>query len=121
MKNTLLLTYSANILVRLLTLNMKNCPIPKNQKMWDPILVIVLKMRPHYSHYRRENATPSSGTSSLASYKEVPPPLPREASLISRRHDQPFLVSVDLDVLKNCSVNHELSNPRLFTRSLKIS
>ena len=41
--------------------------------MCDPILVIVLKMRPHYSHYRRENATPSSSTSSLASYKEVPP------------------------------------------------
>ena len=39
----------------------------KNQKMCDPILVIVLKMRPR-------NATPSSGTLPLASYKEVPPP-----------------------------------------------
>ena len=37
----------------------------KNQKMCDPILVIVLKMWPYYSHYRRENATPSSGTSLL--------------------------------------------------------
>ena len=42
--------------------------------MCDPILVIVLKMRPHYSHYRRENATLSSATSPLASYQEVPPP-----------------------------------------------
>ena len=45
----------------------------KNQKMSIPILEIVLKMWPYYSHYRRENATPSSGTSILASYKEVPP------------------------------------------------
>ena len=37
---------------------------PKKQKMCDPILVILLKMRP------------SSGTSPLASYKDVPPPPP---------------------------------------------
>ena len=47
---------------------------PKNPKMWDPILVTLLKMRPHYSQSSRENATPFSGTSPLASYKEVPPP-----------------------------------------------
>ena len=46
---------------------------PKNQKMCDPILVTLLKMQPHYSQSSRENATPSSGTSPLASYKEVPP------------------------------------------------
>ena len=46
---------------------------PKNQKMCDPILVTLLKMRLHYSQSSRENATPSSGTSPLASYKEVPP------------------------------------------------
>ena len=45
----------------------------KNQKMCDPILVTLLKMRPHYSQSSRENATPSSGTSPLASYKEVHP------------------------------------------------
>ena len=45
----------------------------KNQKMCVPILVIVLKMWPYYSHYRHENVTPSSGTSPSASYKEVPP------------------------------------------------
>ena len=43
--------------------------------MCDPILVTLLKMRPHYnSQSSHENATPSSGTSSLAYYKEVPPP-----------------------------------------------
>ena len=36
-------------------------------------------MRPHYSQSSRENATPSSGTSPLASYKEVTPPPPRVA------------------------------------------
>ena len=76
MKNTLLFICSTNILVRLLTVNMKNCLTPKNPKMCDPILVTLLKMRPHYSQSSRENVTPSSGTSSLASHKEVPPPLP---------------------------------------------
>ena len=42
----------------------------EEQKMRDPILVTLLKMRPHYSQSTRENATPSSGTSPLASYKE---------------------------------------------------
>ena len=46
---------------------------PKNPKMCDPILVTLLKMQPHYSQSSCENATPSSGTSSLASYKEPPP------------------------------------------------
>ena len=41
--------------------------------MCDPILVTVFKMRPHYSQSSRKNVTPSSGTSPLASYKEVPP------------------------------------------------
>ena len=40
--------------------------------MSDPILVILLKMGPHYSHSCRENVTPSSGTSPLVSYE--PPP-----------------------------------------------
>ena len=30
-------------------------------------------VRPHYSQSSRENATPSSGTSPLAFYKQVPP------------------------------------------------
>ena len=48
--------------------------LPQNPKMCDPIPVTLLKMWPHYSQYSRENATPSSGTSPLASYKEVPVP-----------------------------------------------
>ena len=63
MKNTLLFFCNTNILVRLLTVNMKNCLTPKNPKMCDPILVTLLKMRPHYSQSGRENATPSSSTS----------------------------------------------------------
>ena len=74
MKNTLLLTYSTNILVPFLTVNMKNCLTPKNTKMCQPILVTLLKMRAHYSQSGLENTTPSSGT--LASYKEVPPASP---------------------------------------------
>ena len=41
--------------------------------MCDHILVTLLKMRPHYSQSSRENATPVSGSSSLASSEEVPP------------------------------------------------
>ena len=41
--------------------------------MSDPIWLTLLKMRPHYSQSSHENATPSSGTSPLASYKEVTP------------------------------------------------
>ena len=40
------------------------------------ILVTLLKMRPHYSQSTRENPTPSSGTSLLTYYMEVPPPPP---------------------------------------------
>ena len=45
---------------------MKNNLTPKNPKMCDPILVTLLKMRPHSSQSSRENATPSSATSPLA-------------------------------------------------------
>ena len=70
MKNALLFICSTNILVRLLTVNMKNCLTPNNPKMCDPIVVTLLKMRPHNSQSSRENATPSSDTSPLASYKK---------------------------------------------------
>ena len=70
MKNALLFICSTNILVRLLTVNMKNCLTPNNPKMCDPIVVTLLKMRPHNSQSGRENATPSSDTSPLASYKK---------------------------------------------------
>ena len=42
--------------------------------MCVPILVTLLKMQSHYSQSSRENETPSSGTSPLANYKEVPSP-----------------------------------------------
>ena len=44
-----------------------------NQKMCNPILVTLLKKRPHYSQSSHKNVTPSSGTSPLTSYKEVAP------------------------------------------------
>ena len=64
MKNALLFTYSKNILVRLLTVNMKNC-LTQESKNVRPLQVTLLKMRPHYSQ--------SSGTSP---YKKVLPPPP---------------------------------------------
>ena len=73
MKNTLLFTDSTNVLVSLLSVNVKNVLTQKNPKMCDPILETPLKMQPLYSQFGRENATPSSDTSPLASYKEVPP------------------------------------------------
>ena len=76
MKNTLLFICSTKILVRLLTVNMKNSLTPENPKMFDPILVTLLKMRPHYSQSSLEKATSSSGTTPLASYKAVSPPPP---------------------------------------------
>ena len=56
MKNTLLFTYSTNILVRLLTVNVKTFFTQKSENVW-----------PDYSQSSRENATPSSGTSPSAS------------------------------------------------------
>ena len=59
---------------------MKNCltrsPSCLTHKKCATPLVTLLKMRPHYSQSSRENATPSGGTSPLASYKEVTPPPP---------------------------------------------
>ena len=57
----------------------KNLPIlnaylPQKSENLQPILVTLLKMRPHYTHSSRENATPSSDTSLLGSCKGVPPP-----------------------------------------------
>ena len=62
MKNTLPFICGTNILVRLLTINMENCLIPKNSE----------NVRSHYSQTSRENGTPSSGTSPLVSYSGAP-------------------------------------------------
>ena len=40
-------------------------------KRCDPILLTLLKIQPHYSHSCCENATPSSGISSLAFHRQV--------------------------------------------------
>ena len=50
---------------------------PKKSENFRPILVTLLKMQPQYSQSSSENATPSSGTSPLAFYKEEHPQGPR--------------------------------------------
>ena len=47
---------------------------PKSENVRPHFSKTPMKMRPHYSQSRGENATPPSGASPLASYKEVPPP-----------------------------------------------
>ena len=66
---------------------------PQNPKMCNTILVTPLKMQPHYSQSSRENATPSSGTSPLASYKEA---------CISTKHGIIFEI-----IIKNQTKNKE--------------
>ena len=51
--------------------------------MCDLTLITLLKMQHHYSQSCRENTTPSSDTSPVASYKEVPPPPPQDFSPLS--------------------------------------
>ena len=65
MKNTLIFTYSTNILLGMFA----NCKCEELSYLKKSENV-----RPHYSQSSRENATSSSGTPPLAYYKEVPPP-----------------------------------------------
>ena len=79
MKNTLLFICSTNILVHLLTVKYEGMSYPKKSKNVRPHSSNSIENAPHSSHTSRENATPSSNTSPLASYKEVlpsPPPHP---------------------------------------------
>ena len=70
-------------MVHLLTLKYEELSYPKNQEMCDLILVTLLKMRPHDSQSSRKNATPSSCTTLLASYKKpIPPPPPTGPSIL---------------------------------------
>ena len=76
-------------------------------RKYEAILITLLKMRPQSS---RENATPSSSTSPLAFYKQVPLP-PRDTALstfpfpflfsplLSIRSSYPFLLSFTLGKL----------------------
>ena len=77
MKNTLLSSPTVQIFWSIANRKYEQLSYPKNPKLCEPILVTLLKMRPHYSQSSRENATPSNSTSPLAFYKEVPPPPPR--------------------------------------------
>ena len=63
-----ILTNNLPILESLLT----RILLPHNPESCYPVLVVLLKIQPHYSQSSRENATPSSGTSQLAYYKKVP-------------------------------------------------
>ena len=71
---SLLLNLINNNFLILLTENFPilNPYLPQKSENLRPILVTLLKMRPHYSQSSRENVTPSSGTSPLASCKGVP-------------------------------------------------
>ena len=73
MKNALLFIFSTNILVRLLTVNIKNSLSPKNLKMCDPIIVNpVVKMRPHPAAHPQPHVgkypPPSAETCRLGSW-----------------------------------------------------
>ena len=63
-----ILTKNLPILESLLT----RILLPHNPESCYPVLVVLLKIQPHYSQSSLENATPSSGTSQLAYYKKVP-------------------------------------------------
>ena len=67
-KEHLLFTYS-----KFANCKYEELSYPKTQKMYHPILLTLLKVRPKDSQSIFENETPSSGTSPVASYKEVPP------------------------------------------------
>ena len=51
---------------------------PNNPKICDPILVTLLKMRPHYSQSSRENATHPAARPHWCLIRKYPPPLPEQ-------------------------------------------
>ena len=83
---------------------------PKNLKMCDPIVVTLLNTRPHNSQSSRENATPSRGTSPLASYKEViPPGIDVLKSKIAQNKIERFMgLNVDLLAHSLSDINEEV-------------
>ena len=83
---------------------------PKNLKMCDPTLVTLLNTRPHNSQSSRENATPSRGTSPLASYKEViPPGIDVLKSKIAQNKIERFMgLNVDLLAHSLSDINEEV-------------
>ena len=137
MKNTLLFLCSTNILVCLRTVNMKNCLTPKNPKMCDPILVTLFKKWPHFIQSSCENATPSSSTSLLASYKDAPPPRPRGMSLsiwqnfcpqycsdslkLSIINNDYHIVVSDITLCRNLFVNFMIYSLDIFVKMIDIN
>ena len=81
MKNTLLLTYRTEHFGAFANCKCEELSYPKDPKICDPILVTLLKMQPRYIQSGLKNATLSSGTSPLASYKELPLPLGQDLSV----------------------------------------
>ena len=68
--------------------------------MWDPILVTLMKMQPHYNQSSRVNATPSSGTSQLASITRKYPRLPRKPTAVSSR----FVITFGTDEVNQTDI-----------------
>ena len=60
-------------------------------------------MRPHSSHSSRENATPSSGTSPLASCKGVPSPLPWGLNKVAGTQKNTYQSSLFMRVVQGYS------------------
>ena len=79
--------------------------------MYDSILVTLSKMRPLYSQSSRENATPSSDTFPLASYKEVPSPG------YPGTHQSPFLKSTAISLGKKHKSNTVTDMSTFFAES----
>ena len=92
MKNTLLFIGSTNILVRLLTVNMKTCLSPQKPIMCDTILVINRKCDPIIVNSVVKMRPQSSGISPLASYRKYTP------RGLSRRGKRPLPAGTDLEV-----------------------
>ena len=65
---------------------MENCLTPQKSE----------NMLPHYIQSSRENGTTTSGTSPLASYKEVPPPPPRAQNSNTQMQKEPCHVRTSL-------------------------
>ena len=78
--------YSINILVRSLTVKMKNCLSPKNLKMCDPILATLLKVQPIIVNpVVKLKCDPIQRHIPLASCKEVTPPPPPPVLFVPKR------------------------------------
>ena len=74
MRNTFIFTWRTVQLIFWYVCQPKCEELSKNPNMCNPITVVTIENAAHYSQSSHENAIPSSSTSPLFSYKEVPPP-----------------------------------------------